>query len=175
VTIEQIIVSWKPRVVDDAIFFRPAIPQNKLNGALGKYARDVPQDQVLVLVDNTVFGGAGDGMLITPTLFIGRDMGESPVRVQIDHVRDVRLDAGLMSRKVLFNGGQLLVTLNCPGHSGSVQLVEMMRAIIQGAMAQTAPSPPVQPTRPVATNCSSCGAPIPPAEAACVYCGRARH
>lgn len=174
-SVGQVVESWRGRVVDDAIFFRPNIPSRKLGGAIRTYAPGVSGDEVLVLVDNTVFGGAGDGMIITPSCFIGRDIGEAPVRVEIASVREVRLEEGILSRKIWINGNVMLVTLNCPGQPGVQALVGMMCEIVAGgAGAEPDLDPLAAPPPTHAADCQSCGAPIPPGEAACVYCGRGR-
>ena len=49
------------------IYFAPNIPLKKLSAALGNYAGDVRPEDVLVLVDTTVFGGSKEGMLLTET------------------------------------------------------------------------------------------------------------
>jgi len=48
----------------DGIFTKPNIPSKKLKNALG-YASGVNPNDVLILIDDTVFGGAKDGMLVT--------------------------------------------------------------------------------------------------------------
>ncbi|KAA1152652.1 hypothetical protein EU510_11380 [Pseudoalteromonas sp. FUC4] len=48
----------------DKIFTKPNIPPKKLKNALG-YASGVNPNDVLILIDDTVFGGAKDGMLVT--------------------------------------------------------------------------------------------------------------
>jgi hypothetical protein len=119
----------------------------------------VSGDEVLVLVDNTVFGGAGDGMIITPNCFIGRDMGEAPVRVEIASVREVRLEEGILSRKIWINGSVVLVTLNCPGQPGVQALVGMMCEIVAGgAGAEPDLDPLAAPASTHGADCQSCGA-----------------
>ncbi|WP_346796053.1 hypothetical protein R5M92_11325 [Halomonas sp. Bachu 37] len=48
----------------DKVFVKPKIPAKKLLNALS-YAPGVNPDEVLILVDDTVFGGAKDGFLVT--------------------------------------------------------------------------------------------------------------
>lgn len=171
-TAESIVDSFRQRITDDAIFFRPDIPRRKLAGAISDYAAGVPEQDVLVLVDNTVFGGAGDGLIITPTLFAAHDIAETPVRIPIAEVRDLRLDVGVFTgNKIYFNGDRLLVTLNMPGKAGTQQLVEMMRAMVAALAVAPEPAEPPAPRAPVATHCGSCGAPLPPSAQACIYCG----
>lgn len=48
----------------DKIYVKPNIPSKKLNNALS-YASGVVPEDVLILIDDTVFGGARDGILVT--------------------------------------------------------------------------------------------------------------
>jgi hypothetical protein len=173
-SVERIVESFRSSIVDDAVFFRPDIPRRKALGAISGYAPGVVEQDVLVLVDNTVFGGAGDGFIITPTLFAAHDMADSPVRIPISEVRDVRLDTGVFTgNKIYVNGDRLLVTLNLPGKPAIAQLVELMRAIVAAPAAQHRDPPVATPARVGATHCRSCGAPLPTAGPACIYCGTA--
>lgn len=172
-TVEQIVESYRSRIVDAAIFFRPNIPRRKTLGAISAYAHGVPEDDILVLVDNTVFGGAGDGLIITPTIFAAHDIAEPAVRVPISEVQEVWLDpGGFAGSKIYVSGNRLLVTLHHPGGSGIAQLVEMMRAIVSGPATRTDPAKAIQ-ARGDATHCRSCGAPLPTAAPSCIYCGTA--
>jgi hypothetical protein len=46
-------------------YVAPRIPARKLNAARGSYAMDIKEDDVLVLIDATVFGGAKEGLILT--------------------------------------------------------------------------------------------------------------
>jgi len=48
-------------------FFAPRIPIKKLSAALQNYGGDVNAEDVLALVDTTIFGGSKEGILITET------------------------------------------------------------------------------------------------------------
>ncbi len=47
------------------VFVAPRIPLKKISGALSTYASGVAPSEILVLLDNTVFGSAKDGVIIT--------------------------------------------------------------------------------------------------------------
>ena len=66
----------------DGIFVYPNIPQKKLFGAIGSYANDVKPEEVIILVDDTVFGGAKEGILITNNAIYSKEIFERPKRVQ---------------------------------------------------------------------------------------------
>ncbi|MBB3801108.1 curved DNA-binding protein CbpA [Xanthomonas arboricola] len=49
----------------ERIFVAPRIPQKKLAGALESYGQGLHPQDVVVLIDDTLFGGAREGVLIT--------------------------------------------------------------------------------------------------------------
>lgn len=51
----------------ERVFVAPNIPLKKLHGALNSYGEDVRAQEVVVLIDDTLFGGAAEGVLITET------------------------------------------------------------------------------------------------------------
>ncbi len=51
----------------ERVFVAPHIPRKKLQGALDSYGERLRAQDVVVLIDDTVFGGAREGVLITET------------------------------------------------------------------------------------------------------------
>lgn len=49
----------------ERVFVAPRIPLKKLHGALDNYGQGLRPNDVVVLIDNTLFGGAREGVLIT--------------------------------------------------------------------------------------------------------------
>lgn len=49
----------------ERVFVAPYIPRKKLQGALDSYGMGMRAQDVVALIDNTVFGGAREGILIT--------------------------------------------------------------------------------------------------------------
>ncbi len=49
----------------DRIYLAPSIPHEKLYAAIGSYGQGLRAEDVVVLIDDTVFGGAKDGVLVT--------------------------------------------------------------------------------------------------------------
>ncbi len=47
------------------VYFAPRIPAKKLGAARGNYAADIKQEDVVALIDTTVFGGAKEGIVLT--------------------------------------------------------------------------------------------------------------
>lgn len=56
----------------ERVFVAPHIPRKKLLGALGGYGEGLRAQDVVVLIDDTVFGGAREGVLITEAQIRGK-------------------------------------------------------------------------------------------------------
>lgn len=46
------------------IFAKGDIPQKKIANVLASYAKNINRDDIMILVDDTVFGGAKDGIIL---------------------------------------------------------------------------------------------------------------
>lgn len=55
------------KVISDKVYVRPHIPAKKLQSAISAYGNGVAPEDVIILVDDTAFGSAKDGILITDT------------------------------------------------------------------------------------------------------------
>lgn len=71
------------------IFAKPNIPRSKLRGAIDSYAPEVKPGHVLILVDDTVFGGAKEGMLVTEDAIYAKQKFEAPKRVAFKVINKV--------------------------------------------------------------------------------------
>ena len=60
---------------DSAVYFAPDIPRNKFD-ALSYHSEDVSYQDVLILVDDTFFGGSKDGIILTKNTFFSHTMFE---------------------------------------------------------------------------------------------------
>jgi hypothetical protein len=70
----------------------PDIAEHKRAGAAKRYLRDLgPDEQLIALLDLTVFGGATDGVAFLDRRLIHR-LGSDPVSIPYDAVRDLFVD-----------------------------------------------------------------------------------
>lgn len=72
-SIMQMTLSLAERLGLERVYVRPHIPKKKLSAALESYGANMSADEVLVLIDDTLFGGAKEGVL----------MGESKLAVKM--------------------------------------------------------------------------------------------
>lgn len=71
------------------IFIKPNIPSKKLSNALSSYANNIKEEDVLLLVDDTVFGSAKDGLILTSTTIATKRSYENPKLIKLDQVKEI--------------------------------------------------------------------------------------
>lgn len=81
--------TYKGKIKDNAIFFAPDIPPKKLKNALEVYAGDAVFEEVLVLIDSTVFGSAKEGALITDKKLYARNLWDNPIKFSWKEVESI--------------------------------------------------------------------------------------
>lgn len=69
------------------VFFAPDIPKNKLEGAMARYGHGLDWSDVVVLIDDTIFGGAKEGGLITQYEMRVQEKGKSVTRIEYDQIQ----------------------------------------------------------------------------------------
>jgi TIR domain len=97
----------------DDTYVGSAIPPHKLHNALQSYAPDLDPSEVLAVHDNTVFGGASNGFLLTRTAIYWRNLGETPDSLEFHELVRVTHSAGSYEAVVRVNGRPIkLATTN---------------------------------------------------------------
>ncbi|WP_420992372.1 hypothetical protein ACKI2N_030280 [Cupriavidus sp. 30B13] len=76
-------------ITSKAIFFKPDIPAEKLSNAVKAYGGRADEDDVLVLVDDTFWGSAKEGILITGDALLYKVAGHGAGRHEIGALRSV--------------------------------------------------------------------------------------
>lgn len=71
------------------LFLAPAIPHNKLTNALSAYGAGLQPQQVLLLYDDTIFGGAREGVMLTADAVYWHNIADEPVRIPYRQVHSV--------------------------------------------------------------------------------------
>lgn len=87
----------------DRVYARPNIPHKKLQGAISSYAHGVRPDDVIVLLDDTIFGGAKDGLLVTSEAIYCKEKLFASKRMAFQEIRKV--EPGTKSR-IMINGSE---------------------------------------------------------------------
>jgi len=99
----NIILKYKSRIFDDKIFFNPDIPPKKLNNALNTYANLEKNEIPLVLIDDTVFGSAKAGLLLTNKTLYVKDGTSNPFSCPIEDINSISFKNYLVMDKLIIN------------------------------------------------------------------------
>jgi hypothetical protein len=97
VTLRAKIESNGKSLVGSAVFIFPEIPPKKMQGALASYGGAVKAEDVLVLVDDTVFGSAKEGMLITSEVILAKPLMGRSVAKPLEDIRSLSIAKGTLS------------------------------------------------------------------------------
>ncbi|WP_372362103.1 J domain-containing protein [Xanthomonas sp. NCPPB 1325] len=93
----------------ERIFIAPHIPNKKLAGALESYGQGLQPQDVVVLIDDTLFGGAREGVLITEAQIRCKAVFQ-PVEIRLLGV----LSAITTEGKYVYINGERFADLNMP-------------------------------------------------------------
>ncbi|MFL9560893.1 molecular chaperone DnaJ [Acinetobacter baumannii] len=96
---------WVPLLrSNDNIYFAPVIPNKKLQGAMTYLPHSVNPDEVLMLIDDTVFGSAKVGMCLTVKGLFYKASFEDEQVYLFEHMQRVDADIGMITSSILING-----------------------------------------------------------------------
>jgi hypothetical protein len=76
------------------IFFAPEIPQKRLNSALQSYGAIESGERPLVLIDDSLFGGAKIGILLTDQQIYAHEMWKPPLSWPLEETGEVGFERG---------------------------------------------------------------------------------
>ncbi|CAK7067068.1 MAG: hypothetical protein DELT_01689 [Desulfovibrio sp.] len=120
---------------DEKVFSFPRIPEQKLSNAINAYATRVPCEDVLVLLDDTMMGGAKEGMILTRDHVFFHEFLTDPVTVKLADIESVFAKDGslFINKQRVFKAthlakGYLLVLGNMINDIAELNLTEEERA-----------------------------------------------
>lgn len=96
---------WVPLLRgSDNIYFSPIIPNKKLQGAMSYLPHGVSPNDVLMLIDDTVFGSAKVGMCLTAKGIFYKESFEDEQAYLFEHIQRIEADIGILTSSILING-----------------------------------------------------------------------
>lgn len=70
-------------------YTHPHIPYKKLINAISSYANDATPEDSLILLDDTVFGGSKEGLLLTEHAIYAKEIFKQPRKILINKIEEV--------------------------------------------------------------------------------------
>src|SRR5689334_311528 len=92
--VKEIVKKYKEKIRDSCIFFAPNIPIDKQKHALKSYADEAVFEDILLLIDDTLFGSAKDGLLLTDQKIYTHSLLETPFNFTLSAIESVRVEEG---------------------------------------------------------------------------------
>jgi len=163
----------------DRLFFMEEIPKKKLENAKKSYARGVEMGEVPVFLwDDTVFGSAKDGFLLTDRRLYQKNFTEGASSSELSGIVDFDLSSAGDGLHLIPTGSSTLNTIKIQYRCGNqeavaARLIHMIYAltgrVIGGEQEET---PETLSGEPTPLTCPGCGAAVAPNAMSCEYCDR---
>jgi hypothetical protein len=98
---------------DQSIYQYPNIPKNKLAGALSAYVidKDIKANDIVLLLDDTLFGSAKDGLVLTEHTLYVHEAFSDPIAYDFSDMSAIAWKSELLS-KVLYIDGERVIALS---------------------------------------------------------------
>ena len=94
-------------VKQDYVYIHPNIPLKKINNAIDSYGNsDIRPEDVMILLDDSVFGSAKDGVLLTKDFIFAKLSSNKPVFFKIDNIKTID-SSGLVYATLNINGSKV--------------------------------------------------------------------
>lgn len=148
--IRKLVKKYAEKLKDNRIYFNPDIPPQKLAKAIQTYAPAVPEEDVLILIDDTVTGNGKKGMLLTPVSIHAKSQMEDPKVMALEDIQSAVIKKGLLG--ALLINGKKFFEINMPEKKAMQKFALMLLDLAHhsrkgGADAQ--PQPESVPADPV--------------------------
>lgn len=114
----------------EKIYFKPNIPLKKSQNAIKSYAHNVKHDEIEILLDDTVFGSAKNGILITNSLIYCKEDFEDFKIISLEEISFCEVKNGIMS-KALYIDNQKIIELTQNSLEDLQKLASVINKFVQ--------------------------------------------
>lgn len=115
---------------DRNVHLAPNIPASKLAGALSYLPSEVQAEDILILVDDTVFGSAKLGLVVTQDQLFYKAQMESVREWQLRNIGRLDMEQGWFNRSLRVNGLQKLELIQIENHTLAALLKLLQQHIL---------------------------------------------
>jgi len=124
----NIVERYKNKIFDGKIYFYPDIPQKKLKNVFKTYA-DIGNETPLVLIDDTVFGSAKAGLILTnKAIYIKDSNSKSSFSCLLNNIEQVTFKSYVILNKLTIND-TLTIDFTQPDKKSLSLFSEMLQEI----------------------------------------------
>jgi hypothetical protein len=127
---EDILLKYKSNILDEKIFFSPSIPVRKLENAVKSFAENENASNIVALIDNTTFGSAKDGLLLSTKAVYFHNMMEAPKSIELINIKNVTFKEGVIESSLGIND-TFSLKINFPSKKSMFLFAEMLNEIVE--------------------------------------------
>lgn len=129
---DSLLKKYRSLINDGAIYFAPYIPEKKLQNVFSTYAPEAQQEEVLLLLDNTLFGNAKEGGLLTEQAFYSSPhvLEKAPKRILLTDIKEVLAGGKRELREIHINGVKFL-NVGFPTKESTQHLISLLQEMVQ--------------------------------------------
>lgn len=109
-SVKEAVIAFANGQIRNRIFITPDIPSKKLQNARSKFITS--SDEVIVLVDDTLFGSSKDGLAITENYIYAKQSMDAAKSMKIASVKSVTIQSNKLNSLDVYLNGNLFVTLS---------------------------------------------------------------
>jgi len=110
VSVKEAVIAFANGQIRNRIFITPDIPSKKLQNARSKFITS--SDEVIVLVDDTLFGSSKDGLAITENYIYAKQSMDAAKSMKIVSIKSVTIQSNKLNSLDVYLNGNLFVTLS---------------------------------------------------------------
>lgn len=178
-SIKDAILSFTNGEIRGRIFITPDIPDKKLNAARSKYITG--DEEILVLVDDTVFGSASEGLAIGHKYVYCKPLMEAGKRMKISAIKGITSKSTRLGDIEISFNNSVFITLSMikkDDHQFLMQILNVARGV-DHIFNRNDPAPAKKISRPRKVEiskvpeaaCGACSASLPAGSKFCLECG----
>ena len=157
----------------DRLFMFENIPSNRLGNAIKSYALAMGNDEaVIFLFDDTVFGSAKDGFILTTKRLYYKNMAEKGNCVDISNILNMSLRRSMLNPRIIVKTDATELGVSIIKASDQNALFSVLDQTVRFLKNSTDSIPGVdRASANQALVCKGCGASYAKSIAICEYCG----
>ncbi len=96
------------------IYFKPQIPTQKMENAIKSFGLDIKTENINILIDNTLFGSAKEGVLITNDTLYCKELLKDPFVILLSKIESITVKKNTLSSSLVLNDKKSIIDLSQP-------------------------------------------------------------
>ncbi len=96
------------------VYFKPYIPTQKMKNAINSFGFEIEPDDIEILIDNTLFGSAKEGVVITNDTLFCKEILKDPFVMPLSNIESITVRKNTLSSSLIINDKKSIIDLSQP-------------------------------------------------------------